>query len=55
MSLLQVVEAGFGYEKQEIFNYEYGITFTEIKDSNREDIIRFIFREQRRMRQKGLI
>lgn len=43
------------YEKQGIYNYEYGITFTEIKDSNREDIIRFIFREQRRMRQKGLI
>ena len=43
------------YEYQGVYNYEAGVSFIDIEDKDREEIIRFIFREQRRMRRKGLI
>jgi c-di-GMP-binding flagellar brake protein YcgR len=37
------------------YNYEIGISFKIIKNQNREELIKFIFSEQRKLRKKGLI
>jgi c-di-GMP-binding flagellar brake protein YcgR len=43
------------YDYQGVYNYEAGVSFIDINDMNREEIIKFIFREQRRLRRRGLI
>jgi len=43
------------YGVDEKYNYEIGIEFTKIKDSDRDAVVKFIFDEQRRLRKKGLI
>lgn len=50
----KVVRTGMR-ESEGIFDYEAGISFEDIDDSDREEIVKFVFREQRRMRRKGLI
>jgi len=42
-------------ELDDRIKYETGITFKKIEDRDREAIIGFIFREQRKLRKKGLI
>ncbi len=37
------------------YKYTIGVKFLEIDDSKREEIIKFIFREQRKLRKKGLM
>lgn len=39
----------------EKYRYEHGICFKKIENKDREAVIRFIFNEQRKLRQKGLI
>jgi c-di-GMP-binding flagellar brake protein YcgR len=40
---------------EEKFNYNIGISFSKIENKDREEIIRFIFAEQRKLINKGLI
>ena len=40
---------------EEKYKYTVGIIFYKIENRDREEIIRFIFREQRKLRKKGLI
>lgn len=37
------------------YNYSIGVKFLEINETDRDKIIRFIFSEQRKLREKGLI
>ncbi len=43
------------YKKGELFPYEYGIKFIDISEAVREKIIKYIFQEQRKIRQKGMV
>jgi len=42
-------------DRNEKYNYEIGISFKKIENKDREALIRYIFNEQRKLRQKGLI
>ncbi|RCX15533.1 c-di-GMP-binding flagellar brake protein YcgR [Anaerobacterium chartisolvens] len=42
-------------ENNDSFKYEEGIWFKKIDSKHREEIIRYIFQEQRKLRKKGLI
>lgn len=50
----KVVRVSKEYRTQK-YKYEIGISYAKISDKDREEIIRFIFSEQRKLRQKGLI
>ncbi len=43
------------FENGKAFKYEIGVDIKKIKDQDREAIIKFIFREQRKLIKKGLI
>ncbi|HHY13140.1 MAG TPA: flagellar brake protein [Thermoanaerobacterales bacterium] len=43
------------YKKEEPYPYESGVEFYDLTESNRETIIRYIFKEQRRIRQRGMV
>ncbi len=43
------------YDIKSRFTYEAGVKITDIGESERENIVQYVFTEQRRMRQKGII
>lgn len=42
-------------ENEEIYKYEIGVLFRKIENRDREEVIKYIFQEQRKLRKKGLI